>query len=120
MDIQEGLEGLEMSMTIRLTCKISPQANVDLSRIIARLESRKGKAIIKLMELARDDADHPRRPYDDEGKDVTCTLNAVEDWLASFKSYRTKHGLWENTAFFKDSLLRGISIYLDNNGNGDD
>jgi hypothetical protein len=109
--IRERLEGWEGYMTKRLSCRIQETADKDLDRIIARRKSNKGRTIKYLMELAREAPEHPIQKF--SGNDAqTSTYNAAEDWLDTFDEYRAMHGLYENTGFFKDALLRGMSIEL--------
>lgn len=98
-------------MTKRLSCRIPESADKDLDRIIARRKSNKGRTIKYLLELVRLEPRHAIRTF--PGNDAqTSTYNAAEDWLDTFDEYRAMHGLYENTAFFKDALLRGMSIEL--------
>lgn len=101
-------------MAIRLTCRIPQEAHTQLMRVALDMNLKKGKTMVVLMELARGQHAHAVNHYNG-GDDKACTLNAAEDWLVTYQNYRRHYGLLNNTDFFRDCLLRGLSIHLAGN-----
>ncbi len=99
-------------MAIRLSARVAESAGKEIDRAGVRWSLKKGKTIQKMMELARENRDHPIRDF--EGPETyICTINVNEAWLETFKEYREHHALPQLVTFFKNSLLRGLSFHLD-------
>lgn len=107
------MEGLEGMPKIRLACGIPHEAGETLLRLIVRLDlGNKKKAITYLMEMALQNPSHELREFQTHGTNMSCSLDVQKEWLDHFKPYKEHHGLYNNTTFFKDSILRGLSIVL--------